>query len=283
MDAKNKLKEIAKFFYKNQMTYKETIEFINTYNADSIDSIYQSVKEDKKTQYSLNKWKFDKKCVALFRLSKVKNGNEANFVRQEYTIFEYAAKKEYNIVKEFREIISGAKQYNERKVLKEAIGYCIQNDIHTIIISSVDRLSRNVDTLRKIIQICEINTIDLVFVDDNLSLFSKTSKMVDINATSNIIKKCEDAHKEAQLIKDRLMGGRKVYIANGLKLGRHTGSKKTLQQYNEQYSELIDLLNTTNMSIRKLASKCNVSVSTVQRVKKIIEMENSCYDKRKTV
>lgn len=53
MDAKNKLKEIAKFFYKNQMTYKETIEFINTYNVDSIDSIYQSVKEEKKLNIHL--------------------------------------------------------------------------------------------------------------------------------------------------------------------------------------------------------------------------------------
>lgn len=54
-----------------------------------------------------------------------------------------------NIVKEFTEIKS-AKNIYERPILQEAIRYCLDNKC-TLVVAKVDRLSRNVDDCRQIL------------------------------------------------------------------------------------------------------------------------------------
>ena len=65
----------------------------------------------------------------------------------------------------------------------------------------------------------------------------------------------------------RLNSGRESYIANGGKLGRKKGSVKTTEQKKEEYKEVISLLKR-GYSVRNTAKLSNVSVSTVQRVKR---------------
>ena len=75
------------------------------------------------------------------------------------------------------------------------------------------------------------------------------------------------AELERENIKFRLNSGREQYIAKGGKLGRNIGSTKTTDQKKEEYKQVISLLKK-GTSIRNTAKLANVSVSTVQRVKK---------------
>ncbi len=65
----------------------------------------------------------------------------------------------------------------------------------------------------------------------------------------------------------RLNSGRDSYIANGGKLGRRKGSCKSTERKKEEYKEVISLLKR-GYSVRNTATLANVSVSTVQRVKR---------------
>ena len=65
----------------------------------------------------------------------------------------------------------------------------------------------------------------------------------------------------------RLNSGRDSYIANGGKLGRRKGSTKPIERKKEEYKEVISLLKR-GYSVRNTATLSNVSVSTVQRVKR---------------
>ena len=65
----------------------------------------------------------------------------------------------------------------------------------------------------------------------------------------------------------RLNSGRESYIANGGKLDRKKGSIKTTEQKKEEYKEVISFLKR-GYSVRNTAKLSNVSVSTVQRVKR---------------
>ena len=62
---------------------------------------------------------------------------------------------------------------------------------------------------------------------------------------------------------------RKRYIENGGKLGRKVGSVKTEEQIRTEYREVISLLRK-GYSIRDVAKLSGKGVSTVQRVKIII-------------
>ena len=77
------------------------------------------------------------------------------------------------------------------------------------------------------------------------------------------------AQLERDNISFRLQSGRKRYIENGGKLGRKVGSVKTEEQIRTEYREVISLLRK-GYSIRDVAKLSGKGVSTVQRVKIII-------------
>ena len=63
----------------------------------------------------------------------------------------------------------------------------------------------------------------------------------------------------------RLNSGKDSYIANGGKLGRRKGS--CTERKKEEYKEVIAFLKR-GYSVRNTATLANVSVSTIQRVKR---------------
>lgn len=77
----------------------------------------------------------------------------------------------------------------------------------------------------------------------------------------------EMANIERSNIVYRLNSGRDSYIANGGKLGRRKGSCKTTERKKEEYKEVISFLKR-GYSVRNTAKLSNVSISTVQRVKR---------------
>ena len=79
------------------------------------------------------------------------------------------------------------------------------------------------------------------------------------------------AQLERENIKFRLNSGRQQYIANGGKLGRKEGSVKSLEKREIEYKQVIRELKK-GTSVRTTAKLCDVSVSTVQRVKKDFEI-----------
>ena len=72
---------------------------------------------------------------------------------------------------------------------------------------------------------------------------------------------------ERENIKFRLNSGRERYIAKGGKLGRKVGSTKSVEVKKEEYKKVLKELKS-GASVRKTAKLCDVSVSTVQRLKK---------------
>ena len=79
------------------------------------------------------------------------------------------------------------------------------------------------------------------------------------------------AQLERENITFRLNSGRKRYVENGGKLGRPQGSVKTIDQKIEEYKDVITLLRK-NYTIRDTAKLSGKSVSSVQRVKKLVNL-----------
>ena len=79
------------------------------------------------------------------------------------------------------------------------------------------------------------------------------------------------AQLERENITFRLNSGRRRYIESGGRLGRPKGSIKTSDQKIEEYKEVITLLRK-NYTIRDTAKLSGKSVSSVQRVKKLVNL-----------
>lgn len=177
----------------------------------------------------------------------------------------YASKNDINVVKTFEEHISGAKRNEERPILCECLDYCIENKIDTLLISELSRLGRNVDEVLANVKLCKDNNLNIYFQKENLSIFQADgTKNPFLNIFISVLGTC--AEMERENIKFRLNSGRAKYIADGGKLGRKEGYRKPKEQKEVEYKEVIKELKK-GTSVRRTAKLCDVSVSTVQRIK----------------
>ena len=185
--------------------------------------------------------------------------------RQVIDLRNYADHNGIEVVKVFEEHISGAKRNEERAILCECLDYCIDNKVDTLLISELSRLGRNVDKVLANVKRCKDNSLNIYFQKENLSIFEPDGKKNPfLNIFISVLGTC--AEMERENIKFRLNSGRAKYIAEGGKLGRKVGSTKSAEKKQEEYKAVLKELRK-GTSIRRTAKLCDVSVSTVQRLK----------------
>ena len=203
------------------------------------------------------------KAVIYARVSSTTD--RQNTERQIADLTKYAEYKGMEISKVFEEKISGAKKNSERPVFVEAINFCKTNKVDILLVSELSRLGRNafevLETLKQLVD----EGINLYMQKEQFTLLDEEGKP-SMFAPIMIATLSTCAQLERENIKFRLNSGRQLYIEKGGKLGRKEGSKKTTEHKQEEYKQVLRELKR-GTSIRKVAKLCDVSVSTVQRLK----------------
>ena len=205
-----------------------------------------------------------KTSVIYARVSSV--GDRQSTFRQVADLTQYATTNGMAVTEIFEEHISGAVKNEERPVLCECLDYCIANGIDTLLISELSRLGRNVDEVLANVKRCKENNLNIYFQKENISIFQADgSKNPFLNIFISILGTCAEMEREA--IAFRLNSGLKRYKEAGGKVGRKVGSIKTKEQKQEEYAKVLRCLKQ-GKSIRDTSVLCDVSVSTVFRVKR---------------
>ena len=184
--------------------------------------------------------------------------------------------KSLTILKTYEEHISGAKKSQERPILRECLDFCISNHVTVLLLSELSRLGRNVDDVLANVKRCKENHLNVYFQKEQLSIFNADGKEHPfLTIFIAVLATCAEIEREN--IKFRLNSGKAQYIANGGKVGRKEGYRKSDEQLQEQYSAVIKQLRK-GYPIRLIAKNCNVGISTVQRIKKKL-IDNNGNDK----
>ena len=205
-----------------------------------------------------------KTSVIYARVSSV--GDRQSTFRQVADLTQYATTNGMAVTEIFEEHISGAVKNEERPVLCECLDYCIANGIDTLLISELSRLGRNVDEVLANVKRCKENNLNIYFQRENISIFQADgSKNPFLNIFISVLGTCAEMEREA--VAFRLNSGLKRYKENGGKVGRKVGSIKTKEQKQEEYAKVLRCLKQ-GKSIRDTSVLCDVSVSTVFRVKR---------------
>ena len=204
------------------------------------------------------------KAVIYARVSST--GERQSTSRQVADLTDYANRNGLEIVEVYEEHISGAKRNEERVVLTECITYAVGNKVDVVLFSELSRCGRAVWEVLDTIRTLKDNGINAYFQKEGLSLFGSNGKENPYLAVMvSVLGVC--AQMERENIAFRLNSGRAKYIADGGKLGRKVGSVKSKERKQEEYSKVIRSLKQ-GKSIRDTAVLCDVSVSTVFRVKR---------------
>lgn len=185
--------------------------------------------------------------------------------RQITDLQSYATRENIKIEKVFQEHISGVKKIEERAVLQECLDYCCNNHIQILLLSEISRLGRStLQVLRSLERLHEAKVS--VFIQ-NLGIYSLQADG-SINPLASIIITvlAEFSNIERSNIQYRLNSGRKQYVANGGKLGRKVGYRKTDDEMKEQYKNALSLLRK-GYSVRAVSKLEGISHTTVQKLK----------------
>ena len=205
-----------------------------------------------------------KAAVIYARVSST--GERQSTSRQVADLTDYANRNGLEVVRVYEEHISGAKRNEERAVLTECINYAVGNKVDVVLFSELSRCGRAVWEVLDTIRTLKDNGINAYFQKEGLSLFSADGKENPYLAVMvSVLGVC--AQMERENIAYRLNSGRKLAIEKGIKMGRKVGSVKTKEQKQEEYAKVIRSLKA-GKSIRDTAVLCDVSVSTVFRVKR---------------
>lgn len=193
--------------------------------------------------------------------------NRQNTTRQVMDLQQYACANKLDVLQVFEEHISGAKKNSERPVLTECIEFCKNNNVDLLCTSELSRLGRNAFQVLSTVQDLMESGINVYMQKEQFTLLDSSGKP-SIIAPIMIAVLATCAQMERDNIQYRLNSGRAQYIKGGGKLGRKVGYRKPVEQKEKEYSEVIRLLNKDYYTLKEISKLCNVSISTVQRVKK---------------
>ncbi len=172
--------------------------------------------------------------------------------------------------KAYIEKISGRIPFAERKQGSKLLADAKNKLINYVVVEDVNRLGRNtfdiletINTLLKqdcTIEIVRHNLISKTDGKDNFFFTLMTGIMASLAEMDYM------SNREAQ------RQGIAVAKAKGIYLQHAGKGKMSDEKYREQHSDIIELLND-GKSIRNVSKLVKKSVSTVQRVKKFVELE----------
>ncbi|RNC88633.1 MAG: recombinase family protein [Allomuricauda sp.] len=168
----------------------------------------------------------------------------------------------------FVDVVSGSIPFNERYQGVKLLNAVKALKIDYISVSSIDRLGRNLlDILQTLKTVEESGAVVKV---DNLGLESIVNgkpnpafKLI-ISVLANI------SEMERETMLERQREGIAIAKANGTYKGRQRGSKESKKDFISKYPEVIKNLRQ-GQSLRNTAKLSEVSLGTVQKVKKCLE------------
>lgn len=188
--------------------------------------------------------------------------------RQVNELTTLAQRNGWNVEAIFCEKVSGAKKNAERKELSRMVDYVQAHHINKVAVTELSRLGR--DTLQVLEVIEQFNRLGISLYIQNYGIETLTADG-EVNPMSQFLITilAEVARMERKTIRERVESGYKNYRANGGKVGRKEGYRKSEADMREQYAEEIRLLRK-GISLRNISKITHTSVNTIRKCQSLI-------------
>ena len=191
-----------------------------------------------------------------------------DYQRQLTELREYAERMNYEVVREFSEKISGAKTIAERQALTDLLDFAATNHIDKVLVYECSRISRRaIDFLQVIEQLTQMKVSVYILQNGLETLMADGSVNPIAQLVLGIIGQFNSM--ERSLIRSRMSSGYKVYRANGGKVGRKEGYRKSEEAMRSQYTKEMSLLRK-GISLRNVQSITGTSVNTLRKLREIL-------------
>lgn len=168
----------------------------------------------------------------------------------------------------FCEKVSGAKKNAERKELSRMMDYLHENKINMVLVTELSRLGRDTLQVLEVIEQFNKSGISLYIQNYHVETLREDGSINPMSPFLITIL-AEIARMERKTIRERVESGYKNYRANGGKVGRKTGYRKSDVDMKEQYGEEIRLLRK-GISLRNISKITGTSINTIRKCQSCI-------------
>ena len=202
------------------------------------------------------------KVAILTRVSK----ESQSYERQINDLRTYAKAKNYEIVGEFNEKISGATKNEDRSALVDLNKLLEGQKIDKILVWELSRLGRSTLEVLKSLELFHSKGVSLYVLNYNLETLNPDGS-VNPMAQMMVTMLAEFSRTERASIFQRLDSGYKKFRADGGVVGRKAGSNESIEEFLTKHNDVVKLLKK-GTSIRNVAKITEKSTKTIQKVKK---------------
>lgn len=193
---------------------------------------------------------------------------DQNLARQKKALSEYAKKTGAQKIEVISEKISGVAPLEERKLFQ----VLEREDVERLVVEDVDRLGRDAAEVLTMIKKLTAHKIILTVTRYGIDTILPNG---DENPVAAMIFSIMSTlfEQERKNIKRKQRQGIEIAKLQGRYTGRQRGAGMSSEQLLAKYSKVVKELKA-GTSIRRTAKLCDVSPSTVQRVKGIMKFKN---------
>ncbi len=188
--------------------------------------------------------------------------------RQIVNLKKIANEQGWIVKKVFEEKISGTIKSNQRREFLRILEYLDQNDIRMVLISEISRIGRRVVDILNVVDIFHQRGIALFIQQFNMISLQdgKENPMVMLLLQMMSI----GAEMENNLRKERQREGIQIAKLQKKYIGRRVGAAANKENLLRKYSDVVDLLEKSELSIRRISKISNKSINTVRKLKAIL-------------
>ena len=188
--------------------------------------------------------------------------------RQVSSLKQVAIEKGWVVKRVFEEKVSGTVKSTDRKVFSKILEYTEQNNIKLVLISEISRIGRKV---------VDILTVVDTFHSKGIAIYVQQFNMTSIeNGKENPVfmlllqMMSIGAEMENNLRKTRQAEGIALAKLQQKYTGRVSGSPVNKEKQLQKYADVVDLIQKSELSIRRIATISGRSINTVRKVKQLL-------------
>jgi DNA invertase Pin-like site-specific DNA recombinase len=192
------------------------------------------------------------------------------YERQSINLNIVAQEKGWHVRRTFQEKISGTIKSESRNEFKALLDYIDKTPIQVVMVSEISRLGRRVVDVLNFVELLHEKGIALYIQQFNLLTLE--------NGQENPIAKMLlqmlsiGAEMENNQRKIRQLEGIKLAKLKSVYKGRIKGARITPASLINKYQNISDLLDKSDLSVRRIAGITGHSVNTVRRIKQLKEI-----------
>jgi DNA invertase Pin-like site-specific DNA recombinase len=189
--------------------------------------------------------------------------------RQLAELNQYAAGKGYAVVAVCEETVNGDADDADRHGLQQIEDLAERGKIQKVLVHEISRIARRNSVAHRFVEKLEQSGVSLYWHAQGIETLLPSGKR---NPAAGIMLAllAEMARSELELLRTRIMSGLAEARRKGKKLGRPAGSVLTPAKLLLKHRDVARLLQS-GQSIRNAAKLSEKSVSTVQRVKALLD------------